>query len=124
MAADTPQYLSWTVSNSQTASVGVTYGFSFTTASAQRISRITFDVAPGTAGHCQVGTVYGLGGRHGLLSARELTYRLANIAMVPAGTRVEVSVAGLTNTPIQARMRQWLPPTTASTPSRTRPPCR
>ncbi len=98
LAADPSHNLCWTVSNSQTAATGVTYDFSFVTGRSQNISSIAFSVPRGTVGHCEVGTVYGLGAGTATLAGHELTYRLTHVAAVPAATHIAVSVTGLANT--------------------------
>ena len=90
--------VSWTVSNAQTGATNVTYAFAFTTASTATITKVTMTLPGGTGGTPSIGAVYGLGGGEAALVDDELSYTLTAPATVPAGTRVAVSFAGLTNT--------------------------
>jgi hypothetical protein len=90
--------VSWTVSSSQTGATNVTYAFAFTTASTATITKVTMTVPGGTGGTPSIGTVYGLGAGEAASVGDELSYTLTTAVTVPAGTRVAVSFAGLTNT--------------------------
>jgi hypothetical protein len=89
--------VSWTVSNAQTGATNVTYAFAFTTASTATITKVTMTLPRGTGGTPSIGTVYGLGAGAATLVRDELSYTLTTPATVPAGTRVALLFAGLTN---------------------------
>ena len=90
--------VSWTVSDPQTGATNVTYAFAFTTTGAATITKVTMTLPACTGGTPTVGTVYGLGAGEAALVGDELSYTLTSTATVPAGTRVALSFAGLTNT--------------------------
>jgi hypothetical protein len=91
--------VSWTVSNSQVGATSASYTFSFKTATVGTIKSVTMSVPSGTAGTAAVGSVYGLGaGTISLSGGNLLTYTVTSAISVPAGTRVYLTVTGLTNT--------------------------
>lgn len=97
-AAGTLTKVSWSVNNSQTSKTGVTYSYSFTTATSASISSVTMTVPAGTAGTPGVGTVYGLGAGSASLAGTTLTYTVTTPKTVNAGIALYVSFTGLTNT--------------------------
>jgi hypothetical protein len=89
--------VSWTVSDAKTGATDVTYAFAFTTTGAATITKVTMTLPACTGGTPTVGTVYGLGAGEAALVGDELSYTLTSTATVPAGTRVALLFAGLTN---------------------------
>ncbi len=96
--ADTPDNVSWTVSDPQTGATNVTYAFAFTTARTATITTVTVALPRGTGGTPCVDTVYGLGAGTAALVGDELSYTLTTAATIPVGTHIAISFAGLTNT--------------------------
>ena len=90
--------LSWSVSNSQTSKAGVTYSYSFKTATAGILTAVTMTVPAGTGGAVAAGTVYGLGAGTVSLVGTTLTYTVTAPINVAANIPLYVSFTGLTNT--------------------------
>ncbi len=93
----------WWVSNSQTASDGVTYSYSFALGSAvESIAYVSMTVPPGTSGSPVVDQCFGVVAPPGspvTLADDMLTIAVSPSAAAPdPGVPVYISVAGLTNT--------------------------
>lgn len=88
----------WSISSSTAGATGVTYSYSFSTASSTSISKVTMSVPPGTAGTPTLTSVSGVpaGGTLSLAS-NTLTYSFTG-GWVGGGTAVSIVVGGLTNT--------------------------
>ena len=91
---------SWLNSNSQTGKTAVTYAYSFKTATAGSISKVTMTVPAGTAGTVTAGSVYGLGAGTVALAANTLTYTVTTPAVVAANVPIYVSFSSLNNTTV------------------------
>lgn len=90
--------VSWTASNTQIGLTNQTYVFSFHTATAGTIGKVTMTVPAGTAGTPTLGTVYGLGAGTLALASNTLTYSVTSPGPVTANTGITITVNGLTNT--------------------------
>ncbi|HZD66872.1 MAG TPA: hypothetical protein VE152_12300, partial [Acidimicrobiales bacterium] len=88
----------WSASSTTAGDSGVTDTYRFTAATDATVSRVTMTVPPGTGGHPAVGTVSpgGLAGGSVSLSGTTLTYSFPPTRLA-AGTRVSITVSGLTN---------------------------
>jgi len=96
--AGTLTKMSWAVSNSQTGKTGVTYSYSFTTATSATLTAVTMTVPAGTGGTAAVGTIYGLGAGTASFAGSTLTYSITSPVTVNANIPIYVSFTGLTNT--------------------------
>jgi hypothetical protein len=97
-SATTLTKMSWDVSNSQTGRSGVTYAYSFTTATSASLTAVTFTVPAGTGGTVAVGTVYGISAGTVTLASNTITYSVTTPAIVGANVPIFMSFSGLTNT--------------------------
>jgi hypothetical protein len=89
----------WFVSNTAVSATGVTYSYSFTTATNATLSKFTMTVPAGTAGTPALGSVTPSAVGGGSLSAgsNTLTYSFTPVP-VSSGTAVTIQITGLTNT--------------------------
>ncbi|MGH9110056.1 MAG: hypothetical protein ACRDY3_11440, partial [Acidimicrobiales bacterium] len=90
--------VSWSVSNNEVGTTGVTYTFAFKTATAGIIKKVTMTVPAGTAGTPAMVANVGVGAGTIALASTTLTYTLTAAITVPAATTVELVVNGITNT--------------------------
>ncbi|MFL5936278.1 MAG: hypothetical protein ACJ744_10695 [Gaiellaceae bacterium] len=96
--AATPTNMSWTVSNNQVGVTGVTYSYSFTTATAGIIKSITFAVSgSGLAGTPTISRNFGIGAGTVSRSGQTITYTVTSAVSVAAGIPIYLSFGGLTN---------------------------
>jgi len=91
----------WSASSTVLGATGVSYTYTFTTASTSTLSSVTMTVSAGTAGTPVVGTVtpssMATGGSVSLVGTT-LTYTFTAVS-VSSGTAVSIKITGLTNTP-------------------------
>lgn len=89
----------WSVSASTTGATGVSYTYSFTTATASSLSSVSMTVPSGTGGSPTVGAVSpaALAGGTASLGGTTVTYSFT-AAPVVAGQAVSIQINGLTNT--------------------------
>jgi hypothetical protein len=96
--AGTPSNMSWTVSNNQVGVTGVTYSYSFTTATIGVIKSITFAVSgAGLGGTPTISRNFGIGAGTVSRSGQTITYTVTSAASVAAGIPIYLSFGGLTN---------------------------
>ena len=90
----------WLVSDTAPGAAGVSYSYTFTTATTSALDSVTMTVPPGTAGIPVAGVVsppaVAAGGSVSM-AGLGLTYTFAP-SVVNAGTRVSIEIGGLTNT--------------------------
>ena len=96
--AGTLSGVNWTVSNSQSNLTGVSYAFSFKTATAGTVKSVTMTMPFGTSGTPALIAVYGLGAGTISLAGNTLTYTVTSAISVSANIPLYVSVSGMTNT--------------------------
>jgi len=96
--AGTLANLSWAVNNTQTGRTGVTYSYSFKTATTATLTSVTMTVPAGTSGTPAVGTVYGVGAGTVALAGTTITYTITTPASINSGISIYLSFTGLTNT--------------------------
>src|SRR5207244_7931608 len=96
--AGTPTNMSWTVSNNQVGATGVTYSFSFTTASLGTIKSITFALSgAGLGGTPTISRNYGIGAGTVARSGQTITYTVTSAVAVAAGIPIYIEFGALTN---------------------------
>ena len=96
--AATPTNMSWTLSNNQIGATGVTYSYSFTTATTGTIKSITFAVSgAGLAGTPTISRNFGIGAGTVSRTGQTITYTVTSAASVPAGIPIYLSFGALTN---------------------------
>jgi hypothetical protein len=103
MAAGTLTSVSWTVSNTATSATNITYAFSFKTATAGTIGKITMTVPSGTlpTGTLTLSHNFGIGGGTASLAAGSpatITYTVTSPVSVAAGIPIYLEFTGMTNT--------------------------
>jgi hypothetical protein len=97
-SAGTPTNMSWAVSNNQVGATGVTYSYSFTTATTGTIKTITFAVSgSGLAGTPTISRNYGIGAGTVTRSGQTITYTVTSAVSVSAGIPIYLAFSGLTN---------------------------
>ena len=97
-SAGTPTNMSWTVSNNQVGAAGVSYAYSFKTATAGTIKTITFVVSgAGLAGTPTIVRAYGIGAGTVARSGQTITYTVTAAVSVSAGIPIYIEFGGLTN---------------------------
>src|SRR5207237_511390 len=90
--------VSWTVTNNQVSATGVTYSYSFKTATTGTIKTITFAVSgAGLAGTPAIAKNYGIGAGTVSRSGQTITYTVTSAVSVSAGIPIYVEFSGLTN---------------------------
>jgi hypothetical protein len=90
--------LSWTVSNNQINATGVTYSYSFKTATAGTIAKITFLVSgAGLAGTPTITKAYGIGAGTVARTTQTITYTVTTPAAIAAGIPIYIEFGALTN---------------------------
>lgn len=90
--------MSWTVSNNQVSATGVSYSYSFKTATAGTIAKITFAVSgAGLGGTPTITRAYGIGAGTVARSGQTITYTVTTPAAVSAGIPIYIEFGGLTN---------------------------
>lgn len=98
-SAGTFTNMSWAVSNNQVGATGVSYSFSFTTATTGTIKTITFAVSgSGLAGTPTINRAFGIGAGTISRSGQTITYTVTSAVSVSAGIPIYIEVGGLTNT--------------------------
>jgi hypothetical protein len=85
--------LGWTASSTAVGATGVSYTFTFTTASTALVSSFTMTVPPGTGGTPTLGTVVPLFLGSVILSGTTLTVSGLSLTLL-AGTPVSIQVNG------------------------------
>ncbi len=91
--------VAWSVSNNASSVSGVSYTYSFTTATTGTIASITFGVPAGTAGTPAVVLNYGIGAGTVGLASNTITYTVTSPVSVAGGIPILIEIGGLTNTP-------------------------
>jgi hypothetical protein len=90
--------LSWTVSNNQVSATGVTYSYSFKTATAGTIKTITFAVSgAGLAGTPTIVRNFGIGAGTVSRTGQTITYTVTTAVAVAAGIPIYIEFGALTN---------------------------
>jgi hypothetical protein len=90
--------MSWSVSNNQVAASNVTYAYSFKTATAGTIAKITFAVSgAGLGGTPTITRAYGIGAGTVARSTQTITYTVTSPVSVSAGIPIYIELGGLTN---------------------------
>lgn len=90
--------LSWSVSNNQVSATNVTYSYSFKTATAGTIGKITFTVSgAGLAGAPVIVKSYGIGAGTVARAGQTITYTVTAPVAIPAGIPIYVELSGNTN---------------------------
>ena len=90
--------VTWSVSNNQVGATGVTYTYSFKTATAGTIKTITFAVSgAGLAGTPTIAKNYGIGAGTVARSGQTITYTVTTAVAVAAGIPIYIEFSGLTN---------------------------
>src|SRR5579871_2287226 len=90
--------VSWLVSNNQVGATGVSYGYSFKTATAGTIGKITFTVSGANlAGAPAISRVYGVGAGTVARVGQTVTYTVTTPVSIAAGIPIYVELSGMTN---------------------------
>ena len=90
--------LSWTVSNNQVSATGVTYSYSFKTATSGTIKTITFAVSgSGLAGTPTIARAYGIGAGTVSRTGQTITYTVTTAVAVAANIPIYIEFGALTN---------------------------
>jgi hypothetical protein len=99
-SAATLTTVGWNISKPHPGDTAVRYTWSFTTATAATLSKVTFTVPTGTAGaSLTVVDAYGVpAGGTAALSGTTVTYTLASATSVAAAVKVLLAIDGFTNT--------------------------
>lgn len=96
--AGTLTTVNWTVTNNQVSATGVTYAYSFKTASTGTIKTITFAVSgSGLGGTPAIAKNYGIGAGTVSRSGQTITYTVTSAVSVSTGIPIYVEFSGLTN---------------------------
>lgn len=96
--AGTPTNMSWTVSNNQVGATGVSYSYSFKTATTGTIKTITFAVSgAGLAGTPTIVRAYGIGAGTVARSGQTITYTVTSAVSVSTGIPIYIEFGALTN---------------------------
>jgi hypothetical protein len=96
--AGTLTQVSWSVSNTMTGGTGITYAYSFRTATAGSIGSITMTVPTGTAGTPAVARNFGIGAGTVALAGTTITYTVTTPVTIAASIPIYLEFSGLTNT--------------------------
>src|SRR5207245_7020408 len=97
-SAATLTNVSWSVSNNQAGATGVTYSYSFTTATTGTIKTITFVVSgSGLAGTPAIARNFGIGAGTVARSGQTITYTVTSAVSVSAGIPIYLEFSALTN---------------------------
>jgi hypothetical protein len=97
-SAGTPTNMSWTVSNNQVGATGVSYAYSFKTATTGTIKTITFVVSgAGLAGAPTIARAYGIGAGTVARAGQTITYTVTAAVSVSTGIPIYIEFGGLTN---------------------------
>jgi len=90
--------LNWSVSNNQVAATGVTYSYSFKTATTGTIKTITFAVSgAGLGGTPAIVKNYGIPAGTVARSGQTITYTVTTAVSVAASVPIYIELSGLTN---------------------------
>ena len=90
--------LSWTVSNNQVSATNVTYSYSFKTATAGTIAKVTFAVSgAGLAGIPTITRNFGIGAGTVARAGQTITYTVTSAVSVSAGIPIYIEFGALTN---------------------------
>src|SRR5947207_7500909 len=90
--------VNWSVSNNQVGATGVTYSYSFKTATTGTIKTITFAVSgAGLGGTPAIAKNYGIGAGTVSRSGQTITYTVTSAVSVSAGIPIYVEFSSLTN---------------------------
>jgi len=96
--AATLSNVNWSVSNNQIGATGVSYSYSFTTATTGTIKTITFAVSgSGLAGTPAIAKNFGIGAGSVSRSGQTITYTVTSAVSVSAGIPIYLELSGLTN---------------------------
>src|SRR5450631_3202833 len=98
-AAGTLTNLSWSVTNNQVGATGVTYAYSFKTASSSTIKTIDFLVSGSGLGSGTLGIAksYGIGAGTASRSGQTITYTVTSAVTIQSGIPIYIEFSGLTN---------------------------
>lgn len=89
---------SWSVSNNQAAATGVSYTYSFRTATSGSVKSIVMVVSgSGLAGTPSIVKTYGIGAGSVSRSGQTITYTVTSAVTVAAGIPIYLELSGLTN---------------------------
>jgi len=92
--------VTWSASNNQVNATGVTYSYSFKTATTGTIKTMTFLVSgSGLAGTPTITKNYGIGAGSVSRSVQTITYTVTSAVSVAAGIPIYVEFGGMTNSP-------------------------
>lgn len=90
--------VNWSLTNNQAAATGVTYSYSFKTATTATIKTVTFAVSgAGLGGAPSIVKAYGLGAGGVTIVGQTITYTVTSAVSVSAGISIYVELSGLTN---------------------------
>ncbi|MGN6798773.1 MAG: hypothetical protein ACTHKS_11555 [Gaiellaceae bacterium] len=90
--------MTWSVSNNQVSATNVSYSYSFKTATAGTIAKITFLVSGANlAGTPTITRAYGIGAGTVARSGQTITYTVTTPAAVSAGIPIYIEFGGMTN---------------------------
>jgi len=90
--------VSWTVTNNQVSATNVTYSYSFKTATAGTIGKITFAVSgAGLGGTPAIAKNYGIGAGTVARAGQTITYTVTTPVAVAAGIPIYIEFSGMTN---------------------------
>ena len=99
-SAATLTAMSWSASNNQVNATNVTYAYSFKTATAGTIAKITFLVSgAGLAGTPTIVRNYGIGAGTVALAGQTITYTVTTPVAVAVGIPIYIEFGAITNTP-------------------------
>ncbi len=91
--------VSWSASKAHPSDASVRYTYSFTKATTESVSTVTFTVPAGTAGaSLTVVDYYGISVGTAALAGTTVTYTVTVPASIAAGTPILISIDGFTNT--------------------------
>ncbi|HXW33569.1 MAG TPA: hypothetical protein VEJ87_03255 [Acidimicrobiales bacterium] len=97
-SAGTPTNINWALTNNQVGATGVTYSYSFTTATTGIIKTITYTVSgAGLGGTPAIGHSYGIGAGSVAIAGQTITYTVTNAVSVSAGIPIYIEFTGMTN---------------------------
>ena len=98
LAAGVLTNLSWSVSNNQAAATPTIYSYSFKTATAGIIAKITFTVSgAGLGGAPAIVVAYGIGAGSVARAGQVITYTVTAPVNISAGIPIFVELSGMTN---------------------------
>lgn len=91
--------VNWAIDRGLVDDTGVRYTWTFTTATTQTISSVSFTVPSGTSDSgLALGDVFGLGAGTASRSGTTVTYAVTSPVSIPANTPILIAISGFTNT--------------------------